>query len=64
MKTLTINGAEYVGARALEKHFNLTRKRCWQLLKRSELPHEEFCTSWLYPAAAAVEFITLHLNQK
>ena len=35
MKLITYDGTSYVTARQLEKHYQLSRKRCWAILSKA-----------------------------
>ena len=56
MNTIEIQGVSYVTARELELAYNLSRKRCWQLLKRSELPYIKMLQAHLYEETAATDY--------
>lgn len=48
MQTIEINGISYVSARELEKEYNISRKRCWQLISKSGLSYVKLLQSHFY----------------
>ncbi|MDO7849581.1 hypothetical protein Q5H92_24680 [Hymenobacter sp. M29] len=52
-----INGIAYVGAREIERHYNLCKSKAWKLLKGSGITPIVIATSFFYPVDEIASFI-------
>ena len=55
--TFEVNGISYVGAREIERHYNLCKSKAWRLLSASGIATIIIANTFFYPSLEVAELM-------